>query len=849
VERFRCPSCHAKLQFQRLFDDRYLALCEHCRLFHLTAPDTSAEAAYLAFLEAFDDGRVVPGVDLDRQLDEAMITRSAAAIAALLKQTASPPQPLVSALRSRLDYVVSYRALPRSEPPEGSSPSDLPLRAALRSALDAAGIHRLYAFQEQAIGAILEGEDVVIVAPTGSGKTEAFTLPLLEKVAPPAGEVGLGRDGRVIALVVYPTKALARDQLPKIRRLADSVNVRVGIFDGDTPIAERGRILARPPELLLTNFDILHLHLMHRTPFSRLLPGVRHLVVDEVHVYTGTFGANVHYIVRRLERLCGRVQIVAASATIGNAEAFTAAVFGRPLTVVHAPRGKHGRTHFAMIFPTLRSHRALVLDLLQSLGRAGYRTLAFSRSHLGAELTAFYARRAGLRIEVHRAGLVPSRRMRVEQEFKRGDLQALASTPTLELGLDIGLVDAVISDLVNVTRLTQRIGRAGRRGQESIVYLAMRDSDPISQHYRLHPEDYFRDVEPGFVDPLNPLIARHQLLAAALDRPLKWEEFPEVQSVVEQLVQQRLLLAQRGHLVPDYVAARHVLRTYDIRGAGESVSINLGGRKVGERSMPLAMEELYPGGVYLLGGSRYRSISFSFRGGRGTASVEPLPAAYPFFTQALLEEWPTIERVYETKRVHGLEVGYCALSIEKRVVGYLNRDLHRETQAAARVMLTEPLAYAFRTKGLAFTAPAPAILLKATAPERREDLAASSFHAAEHVLIEGTNMVTGGAAEDMGGLSMGSSGLIFVYDGSVGGNGATRLLFDRLESALRRGQTVLSECGCTSESGCPRCTYSYRCGNDNDFLHKSGAREVYGHIFAGAPTALPKDVQRLRAVA
>jgi DEAD/DEAH box helicase domain-containing protein len=614
--------------------------------------------------------------------------------------------------------------------------------------------------------------------------------------------------------------------------------VRIEIFDGDTPRNERQRIISNPPDIIITNFDTLHYHMMHRTSFSKLLHNVEHIVVDEVHVYTGTFGSNVHFIIKRLKRICSDFQIVAASATISNPLEFCRSLFGSDFFLVKEEDGKRGRMHFAIIFPSLRTHRSLVIDVLKNLAKHDYSTLVFSSSHLGAELTAFYARRNGINVSVHRAGLLPSYRKRIEKEFKSGLLRVISSTPTLELGIDIGSVDSVVSDLVTVTRMIHRIGRAGRRGQESIAILALRENDPISQYYKNNPKDYFDDVDQGYVDANNPVIAEIQILASSLDRPIRKGEFANFKDILKKLEYKKILFEKGDKLIPDYSIARRILDKYDIRGSGDTVFITLNGKKIGERGMPQALSELHPEAVYFLAGSRYKSIDFKFEKGIGEAKVERLPINYPYYTKPLMEDRPSIIKILDKKKTMNIEIAYCELLIEKKVIGYVNFEIGSEEVKGQKVFLDKPVEYKFKTKGIVFKAPIPNKILSKTPIEKLDYIACSSYHATEHVTIEGTDMITGGAAQDMGGIALGSSGLIFIYDGSVGGNGATRLLYDKIDLAFKRALKIIEECPCKSESGCPRCTYSYRCGNNNEYLNKGGAIEVLQRIVDGEQTSL-----------
>ena len=844
MQKYRCPSCNSRLEVKRTYDGRALFYCTRCGLKHILGTrGKSEDEEYLQMLLAYDTGKIDAKKPLEDLLEEEGFIRKRDEIRRIISEVEGKgykiPAVVYEALTSKQDYVVAYTLIEEAKPKLGSAPSSLNLPQPLVKALEMMGVECLYTFQEEAVKHILNGEDVVIVAPTASGKTEAFTLPVLTMVSTYSSEFGALRleQPTIKALLIYPTKALARDQLQKIRVLADSVGVCVDVFDGDTPRRDRERILLEPPHILLTNFDTLHHHLLHRTAFSRLLHTVKILVVDEVHVYKGTFGSNVHFIVRRLERLTGRLQIIAASATIANPAEFCKTLFGREFRVIQEEEGKHGILHFIILFPTLRSHRALVVETIKRLFKAGYKPLIFSSSHLGAELNAYYAKREGVEIAVHRAGLPEEWRRRVEEGFKKGTIKAISATPTLELGLDIGSVDAVVSDLVPVNRLLQRAGRAGRRGQEALIFLLLRDNDPISQYYRNHPEEYFKNIEQAYADPYNPTVAEKQILAAALDKPISRGEFQEYKQVIEHLTSAGLLRRFKDLLRPDTAAARRILAAYNIRGSGENVTILFKGRRIGERSLPQALDELHPEAVYLHAGVRYRSKVLKIEGARRYAELETLPPDYPFFTRPLKEEWPRVLGEIESRRVYGVEVKRVELEIEKKVIGYVNVDINNPTAKGKPSLLLHPVTYKFKTRGIVFLAPTPTQTLQRYV-EQKEYALMSSYHATEHVMIEATNPITGGAADDMGGISLGATGLIYIYDGSVGGNGATKALYDRFEEALKSALGIVEGCRCESETGCPRCTYSYRCGNNNEFLLKRGAIEVLKKIKEGAVTTI-----------
>lgn len=828
--KFACPKCKSRVEIQRTFNKRMHVSCTGCKLQDILGFAANPDEVFLEFLERYDRGLVGGdgvGGDIGDGLEDAGLVRPEPEIRAMVGDRKIDGITR-GALYSKRDYVAQYKVIESPEPEMGCGVDGMGLGDALAKSLENAGISRFYKFQEDATRLIMAGKSAVIEAPTASGKTEAFLVPILERISKE------GRDGTIHTILVYPTKALARDQLQKIARLASGTGAKVAVFDGDSKPQERRRVTDAPPHILITNFDVLHYHMWHRTRFAALLRTARILVADEAHVYSGIFGSNVHYIIKRLGRLCHTpLQFVAASATLGDAPKFCAELFGVPMSRV-AGSGRRGRTDFAMIFPSLRSQRALMVDLASSLAGAGRKSMVFSNSHINSELLAIQARRKGINIKVHRAGLMPGYRGMVEKQFRQGYLDAISCTPTLELGIDIGDVDGVVSATIPVNRLTQRIGRAARKGQRGYAFLAL-GNDPISQYYKNHPGDYFEDIEQAYIDPKNPFVEGYHVLAMACDRPISGGEVPEHGDAIKFHVKAGTLAWSNDTLVPDMEKAGKALSSYSIRGIGSSLDITHQGRKVGDRVLPIALEELHPDAVYFLAGTRYRVIKLDYPKG-GVAKLERIPRDYPYYTRALKEEWPTIEQVYEKRAANKTEIAFCKLHIKKTVLGYANMELGQDVSQGKRIMLDTPLEYDFVTKGMVFHAPKPDDTIAAAADA--EYVEASAYHATEHVIIEGSNMVTGGASQDLGGISMGVSGMIFVYDGAIGGSGASKALYDKFEGAVSRGASIIRECPCKGEAGCPRCTFSYRCGNNNEYLHKRAALEVLERMDSGQETML-----------
>jgi DEAD/DEAH box helicase domain-containing protein len=392
------------------------------------------------------------------------------------------------------------------------------------------------------------------------------------------------------------------------------------------------------------------------------------------------------------------------------------------------------------------------------------------------------------------------------------------------------------------------LGRAARTGQEGYAFLAL-GNDPISQYYKLHPEDYLQDQEVAYTDPTNSFVEEYQVLAMACDKPILMDESYPFQNALQKLISVGLVQISRGKFVPEPGKALDVLWNFSIRGIGSRVDIIYNEKKIGERQMPQALEELHDQAIYFLGGKRYKVTKLYPENPdnnleKGSyAKLAAIPGDYPYYTKAIVDEWPTILEVYEQKTVFGIEVRYCSLEILKKVSGYSNIELGQEVTQGTRIYLESPLEFKFITKGLVFRAPKPRNVVESPMYDDDDDyLEMSGYHATEHVIIEGSMMITGGSSQDMGGISIGSTGLIFIYDGSIGGNGATRTLYEKLDKAMIRAQRVVSECPCKNDSGCPRCTFSYKCGNNNEYLHKGAAIKILNNIIAGEMTRVGEQV-------
>ncbi|MEM0124705.1 MAG: DEAD/DEAH box helicase [Thermofilum sp.] len=721
--------------------------------------------------------------------------------------------------------VVYVHFEPPREPALGGPVEKTVSDSYLLEALKKRGIENLYKFQEEAINAIRNGKNTLIISGTGTGKTEAFLIPIIEDLL---------KEPNARAVLVYPTKALARDQVERIQYYTSAVfGFRVGVYDGDTPDRERENLQSYPPKILITNPDMLHISLRKAGFLQEFLQETKYIVLDDAHIYSGVFGAHVYYILRRLKRIVKNEPVlVASSATIGNPEEFAEKILGENYTIVSAGATRRAPIYHVMLRPVLRSKLAESIYLLQLLSSRKLKTLLFVDSHKVAESVSLLAKQAGVKVEVHRAGLLPEHRKRVEEKLKKGEIDAVVATPTLELGIDIGELDAVIMHNIPPTysKYLQRAGRVGRRGKTGYVFLILGD-DPISSYYERNPQEFYTQVsDPVFLDPANEEVVRVHLVAMSLDSPFKLEELTTFERVVCKRMEEEGYLKKdiNGYYQPTLKGLRFLRSRENIRGVGEQIKIvTETGKVLGYREYPQAIKELFPGAIYLHAGTPYISLGIK----KGKAVVKLLPVKMPpVTTSPLYYTYPYDGKVYLEREVMGIHVRYLDLTIEDHVYGYVTKTFP-EGQVVSQKLLEDELTYSFKTKG---------ILLEFPPKQEWTDIQnAEAFHAIEHALIFAGQMIVGASQTDMGGISF-PTGQIYIYDSFPGGSGVTKQLFYKLEEALKRAYNIVSKCNC--EDGCPRCIYSPYCGNNNQMLSRRKAESVLKEVLS--LKILRKPVQR-----
>ncbi|MGH9380630.1 MAG: DEAD/DEAH box helicase [Thermoanaerobaculia bacterium] len=699
------------------------------------------------------------------------------------------------------------------------------LPGSLAAALTLAGVDAPWSHQAGARAALRHGENVLVTTPTASGKSLVFQLPVLEAAA--AGEDGC-------ALFVYPLKALGRDQQERFRALAEAAGLAEAapceVYDGDTPASLRRRIRADPPRALITNPDMLHLSMLgYAESWELLFSRLRWIVLDELHAYRGLFGAHVHHVLRRvlrLARLKGRQpQLIASSATAAEADDFAAALTGEQFTWIEESGAASQGRHLLLLQPQASPYTT-TLKLLVRLLDEGLKVIAFTKARRITELLYAWLGRQrpdlARRVASYRSGFLPEERRKIEGDLFAGRLSGVISTSALEMGIDVGGLDACI--LVgypgSIMATWQRSGRAGRRGRPGLTALVALP-DALDQYLLDHPQMLLESpCERLAVDPDNETVARAHLICAAAEAPLHRERdralLERHAPLIGELLQEHELkeAADTGELL---AARRRPHRQVDLRHTRDTVVIrDADGTTIGTVDGVRARLECHPGAIYLHAGRQYQVRELDLDAGE--ARVQETDADY--YTTALTEKETEILEVLEERRGEAPAASFGLLRVTERVVGFERRRIYSRELLGQEPLELPP--HEFETQGLWIPAPR-AVTANLEADDHH---VMGSLHAAEHAAIALLPLLAVCDRGDLGGISIPmhpqlEQAVVFVYDAMAGGAGITRRGFRELPQWLERVRELVARCDC--EEGCPRCIQSPKCGNGNRPLDKAGA--------------------------
>ncbi|MBK4165904.1 DEAD/DEAH box helicase [Corynebacterium macginleyi] len=731
----------------------------------------------------------------------------------------------------------------------------------LRVKLVEGGINKLYTHQAKLAECAWQGRDAVISTGTSSGKSLSYQLPILTRLA---------EDQTACALYLTPTKALGSDQLHSALQLCRDIpelqNVVPAPYDGDTPQESRMGVREHS-RLVFSNPDMVHMSMLAaHARWARVLRHLEFIVIDECHSYRGVFGANVALVVRRLLRLCShygsRPTIIYASATMNDPARHAQRLTGRPAQAITedcAPTGartvalwepgfvegaedKHGA-------PVRRAATTEAAEIMATFIAEGARTMTFVRSRRSAEVVAMVTAEIlsgsfgrpdfAQRIAAYRAGYLAEDRRRLEQALDDASLLGVATTSALELGIDVGGLDAVVTAGFpgTVASFWQQAGRAGRRGQGSLVVLVARD-EPMDTYLVHHPDALLgKPVEASVFNPMNPYILFGHLYCAAVEKPLDDATIAQwgASEVIDLLAKQGLV-RRREHgwfavpipaSSPEELSPETAHSTVGLRGgSGEEIMIvdASDGRILGTIDAARATSQVHPGAVYL-----HQGESFVIE--------DLLLADYVALARPAAPEYSTILRSTTDIRIlrkadnlinysPGLWVADIAVEVTDRVTGYQVRLADGTIGDDIPLNLPEQR---LTTRAVAYTIdPLALAAMGITAAD-----IPGTLHAAEHAAIGLLALIATCDRWDIGGVSTALHAdtqlpTVFVYDGHPGGAGFAEEGFRRFPEWIAATFEAVRSCAC--EAGCPSCVQSPKCGNGNNPLSKEGAIKLLGAL-------------------
>ena len=727
------------------------------------------------------------------------------------ERMALDPESPIRAIRRTAAKPGEYAAFP-----DGVNPK-------LREVLTARGIDKLYTHQALACEKVQAGENVVIVTPTASGKTLCYNLPVLDRLTAEPG---------ARAMYLFPTKALAEDQLDELHGLIEDMGSDLCAFtyDGDTPQDAR-RAIRQRGNIVLTNPDMLHTGILpHHTKWVKLFENLRYIVVDELHYYRGVYGSHLANIMRRLARLCefygSKPQFVACSATIANPKELAEMLMEKPFELIDQNGAPAGEKVFICYNPPIvnrqfgirRSYINESRRIAQELLDHHQQTLVFANNRLATEILVTYLKDACDKgrmptesVRGYRGGYLPRERREIEQRLRSGDIRAVVATNALELGIDVGSLDAVVMAGYpgTIASTWQRAGRAGRRNTGSLAIMVA-SSAPVDQYVVEHPEYLFeRSPEHAYVNPDNLEVLLSHLKCAVFELPLRTDEKfgPHETSELCTFLRDAGFLHASGnawHWTSDSYPANAVsLRSVS---SDNFVVVDITGEAkiIGEVSYTTALTTLHEKAIYLHEAKQFHVERFDFK--ERKAYVKKVDSDY--YTDAIdytqvkpLREFEKGELAASSvERVHG------DVRVNRQIVGFKKiRFYTMENVGAGKLSMPEQEMHT-----TAFWLHFPAAFLEGlgdySPSERQCGLSGlgNAFRTVASLLLMCDPRDLGVAmTEDQSGGLMEWSPNLYLYDNYPGGVGLSAPLYRLSDRLLRQSRELMEGCAC--EAGCPAC--------------------------------------------
>jgi DEAD/DEAH box helicase domain-containing protein len=702
-----------------------------------------------------------------------------------------------------------------------------PLAPPLSSALARLNISKLYSHQVESLTSFRRGENVVVATPTASGKSLIYNLALLELLTQESAGHGL---------YLFPLKALAQDQYQAFVALNQSMpaelQLQAAVYDGDTPSSQRRRIKESLPHLIISNPDMLHLgFLPFHQQWENFFRNLRLVVIDEVHTYRGIFGSHVVQVLRRLQRVCqlygSQPRYILLSATIQNAGDFASRLTGMEFRTVEQNGAPQGGRHFFFVNPDISATTVAARLFVKALQR-NLKTIAFTQARKLTEIIHMNVAEAipklASKVSSYRAGFLAKERRDIEQGLASGSVAGVISTSALEMGIDIGGLDACI--LVGypgtIINTWQRSGRVGRGRSDSLVIL-IAQPDALDQYFMRHPEDFFkRSFEAAVVDPNNPEVLDAHLPCAAAEIPLNGTD--DLYSNGGVLASRTPVLEASGALLRSadgdvwYAAKKRPQRLVDIRSVGEGYVILAGSndKAIGKNDGVRVFKECHQGAIYLHRGQQHLVTHLDLKG----KNVFVKPTKVRYYTRALSEKETEILGVERSRPVANFIARLGRVRVTEQVMGYEKRNLF-SGELLDKLSLDLP-SQSFETIG--FWLEIEDIFQEMVRQRKLHFM--GGIHALEHALISMFPLFALCDRNDIGGIAVPrhlqlQKSAVFIYDGYPGGVGLAARGFHLIEELLKKTVELIAACPC--DLGCPSCIHSPKCGGGNKPLDKAAA--------------------------
>jgi len=684
----------------------------------------------------------------------------------------------------------------------------------LQKALVTRGIDRLYTHQAEAFLHATAGHNTVIVTPTASGKTLCYNLPVLN---------GLLADPHARAMYLFPTKALAGDQLVEFQKAVDAIgsDLRAFTYDGDTPQDARRAIRERA-NVVFTNPDMLHSGVLpHHTKWAKAFENLRYVVIDELHYYRGVYGSHLANLLRRLKRVCefygSSPQFICCSATIANPKELAEALTGLPFELVERNGAPSGDKYVVFYNPPVvnkalgirRSYLNETRRMARELLDRGQQTLVFANSRLATEILLTYLKDDYSGVRGYRGGYLPKERREIEGQLRDGDIRAVVATNALELGIDIGSLDAVVMAGYpgTIASTWQRAGRAGRRQTASLAVLVA-SSAPLDQYIIEHPEYFFdRPPEHAYINPDNLEILLSHLKCAAFELPIRdGENFGQHDTGDLCRFLSDLKLLHHSGSTWNWTSDTYPADAVSLRSVSSDnfVVVDVTGdhQIIAEVSFTAALTTLYEKAIYLHDARQYQVERFDYEGRK--AYVRRVDSDY--FTDAIdYTQVKELEEV-ESSPAGGIKIAHGDVRLNRQIVGFKKIKFYTmENVGAGNLSMPEQEMHT-TAFWLHFPAEFLARFTDLSPTDRQGGLVALAALlrtvAALSVMCDPRDLGVS-ITEDIAGSLTAFEPNLYLYDNYPGGIGQSAALYKLAPRLLDGGAKLLAACPC--EAGCPSC--------------------------------------------